>query len=135
MAQLADVRVALELKAHLAQATEPQVQLERNWFRRVLAAEDATPLYCSDENEDGDFDDVDAADVVGDMARFRHELDRCRRVAAEHSDLDTIGKGVRGGRQISVSLRWIYVHMIEEYARHNGHADFLRERIDGATEV
>jgi hypothetical protein len=69
----------------------------------------------------------------GDMARFRDELDHCRRVAAEHPDLDTIGKGVRAGRQISVSLRWIYVHMIVEYARHNGHADFLRERIDGTT--
>jgi uncharacterized damage-inducible protein DinB len=108
-------------------------EVERNWFRRVLAAEDATALYCSDENRDGDFDDVEAADVAGDMARFRDELDRCRRVAAQQSDLDTIGNGVRGGRQISVSLRWIYVHMIEEYARHNGHADFLRERIDGAT--
>jgi uncharacterized damage-inducible protein DinB len=108
-------------------------EVERNWFRRVLAAEDAKPLYYSDENRDGDFDDVEAADVAGDMARFRDELDRCRRVAAEHPDLDTIGNGTRGERQISVSLRWIYVHMIEEYARHNGHADFLRERIDGTT--
>jgi hypothetical protein len=32
-----------------------------------------------------------------------------------------------------ISLRWVYVHMIEEYARHNGHADLIRERIDGAT--
>jgi hypothetical protein len=65
-------------------------EVERNWFRRVLGAEDATALYCSDENKDGDFDDMEAADVAGDMARFREELDRCRRVAAEHPDLDTI---------------------------------------------
>ena len=36
-------------------------------------------------------------------------------------------------RQVDFSLRWVYVHMIEEYARHNGHADLLRERIDGVT--
>jgi uncharacterized damage-inducible protein DinB len=64
-------------------------EVERNWFRRVLGAEHATALYCSDENKDGDFDDVEAADAAGDMARFRDELDRCRRVAAEHPDLDT----------------------------------------------
>lgn len=107
--------------------------VERNWFRRVLAGEDAPPIYYTDDNKDGEFDDVETADLAGDMARFHDELDRCRRVAAEHQDLDTTGTGVRGGRQVLVSLRWIYIHMIEEYARHNGHADLLRERIDGAT--
>jgi uncharacterized damage-inducible protein DinB len=106
-------------------------EVERNWFRRVLAAEDAKPLYYAPGNEDGDFDDVETADVAADMVRFRDEVELCRRVAAEHPDLDTIGKGARHGREFS--LRWIYVHMIEEYARHNGHADFLRERIDGRT--
>jgi hypothetical protein len=43
--------------------------------------------------------------------------------------------GTRGRPPVAISLRWIYVHMIEEYARHNGHADFLRERIDGVTGV
>ena len=109
--------------------------VERHWFRRVLAAEAAAPLYYSDVNRDGEFDDVAAADVDGDMARFRDELDRCRSVAAQHQDLDVTGKGTRGGQPVAISLRWIYVHMIEEYARHNGHADFLRERIDGATGV
>ena len=109
--------------------------VERNWFRRVLAAEAAEPLYYSDLNRDGEFDDVAAADVNGDLARFLDEIDHCRRVAAEHQDLDTMGKGHRGEPPLEFSLRWIYVHMIEEYARHNGHADFLRERIDGATGV
>jgi len=108
-------------------------EVERNWFRRTLAAEDVESVYCSDTNRDGDFDDVGTADVAGDMARFRAEVERCRDVAAHHPDLDVLGTGVRGGRRVSVSLRWIYVHMIEEYARHNGHADFLRERIDGVT--
>jgi len=106
-------------------------EVERNWFRRVLVAEDAGPVYYTEANRDGDFDDVDDADVASDLAMFREEVEHCRRITAEHPDLDTIGKGARHGREFS--LRWIYVHMIEEYARHNGHADFLRERIDGRT--
>ena len=106
-------------------------EVERGWFRRVLMDEDVKPLYYDDGNEDGDFDDVDDAEVAGDVARFKDELETCRRIAAGHADLDAVGKRARRGRE--VSLRWIYVHMIEEYARHNGHADFLRERIDGAT--
>jgi hypothetical protein len=54
-----------------------------------------------------------------------------RALAAEHDSLDDVGAGLRRGQ--AVSLRWIYLHMIEEYARHNGHADLLRECIDGAT--
>ena len=106
-------------------------EVERNWFRRVLSGEEAAPLYYSDDNEDGDFDDVDSADVAADFARFRGEMAHCRKVAAEHTDLDVIGKRQRHGSD--VSLRWIYVHMIEEYAQHNGHADLLRECIDGVT--
>ena len=105
--------------------------VERNWFRRVLVGEDAKPIYYSEGNDDGDFDDVDTAEVAADMQRFADEVEHCRRIAAKHPDLDTIGTGARHGREFS--LRWIYVHMIEEYARHNGHADFLRERIDGRT--
>jgi uncharacterized damage-inducible protein DinB len=110
-------------------------EVERIWFRNALAGEDAKPVYYSDDNKDGEFDDVDAADVAGDLARYRDEIERCRRVTADHPDLDTVGTGIRDGRQATLSLRWIYVHMIEEYARHNGHADFLRERIDGVTGV
>lgn len=87
-------------------------------------------MYYSDDNEDGDFDDVDRADVAADLAAYKAEVDRCRSVAAEHG-LDDIGRNKRHGQD--VSLRWIYVHMVEEYARHNGHADLLRERIDGVT--
>jgi len=107
-------------------------EVERNWFRRCLLDEDALPLYYSDDNEDGDFDDVDDADVSADFSTFRAEVETCRKIAARHVDLDAIGKRKR--REVhDVSLRWIYVHMIEEYARHNGHADLLRERLDGVT--
>ncbi len=107
-------------------------EVERSWFRRTLAGENAPPMYYSPDNEDGDFDDVDQADAAADFVAFRAEVDACRAVAATYPDLDTIAAVKRRGVH-DVSLRWIYVHMIEEYARHNGHADLLRERIDGRT--
>ena len=102
--------------------------VERAWFRRRLAGEDAPRLYYSDDNPDGDFDDVDRADVEADFAAWRAECRNARAVVASFSTLDDVGRG-----QADFSVRWVLVHMIEEYARHNGHADFLRERIDGAT--
>ena len=56
-------------------------------------------------------------------------------LADERMSERPVFKGTRGGQPVAVSPRWIYVHMIEEYARHNGNADFLRERIDGVTGV
>jgi uncharacterized damage-inducible protein DinB len=103
--------------------------VERSWFRRRAAGDSIEYLYSSDDNPDGDFDDVADADAEADYAAFVAELDSVRKVAAELPlEHEFIG---RRGRPIS--LRWVYMHMIEEYARHNGHADLLRERIDGAT--
>jgi uncharacterized damage-inducible protein DinB len=104
-------------------------EVERGWFRRCLAGEDAAPIYDYTNSDDADFDAVDPARVDEDLAIFRAEVELCRKVSARY-DLDALGKSSRGN---SVSLRWIYVHMIEEYARHNGHADLIRERIDGRT--
>lgn len=106
-------------------------EVERSWFRRLLAGEDSPKLYCSDSDPDGDFDGVDTADPDEAFATFRAEVERCDRVARSYPSLDAVGAQRRHGSE--VSLRWIYVHMIEEYARHNGHADLLRERIDGRT--
>jgi uncharacterized damage-inducible protein DinB len=102
--------------------------VERNWFRRVLSGEKAPGLFWSPENEDGEFNDVDHASVAEAFSAWEAECDNARTVAAR-MQLDESGE--RRGEK--VTLRWVYVHMIEEYARHNGHADFLRERIDGAT--
>jgi uncharacterized damage-inducible protein DinB len=103
-------------------------EVERSWFRRVLSNEQAPPRYYSDENPDGDFDDVADADVAEAFSYWRGECAHARECAAAALSLDVTGTARRGER---FSLRWIMVHMIEEYARHNGHADFLRERIDG----
>ncbi|WP_459246182.1 DinB family protein [Streptomyces youssoufiensis] len=101
--------------------------VERTWFRCVLGGSDAPPLYWTDKNHDGDFD-LTEADFATDIATWRAEIEAAREVAAGRTLDDT---GERRGELYS--LRWIYVHMIEEYARHNGHADLIRERIDGAT--
>jgi hypothetical protein len=105
-------------------------EVERGWFRHGFARERVGTLYCSDERPEGDFDDVDAAGAERDMAAFRQEVGLARAAVAGHSLDESFLQERRGSE---VSLRWIYVHMIEEYARHNGHADLLRERIDGAT--
>jgi hypothetical protein len=104
-------------------------EVERAWFRRRIAGETAPPQYYTEQNPDGDFDDVDDADVPATFAAYRDEVHRCRAIAAGVTlDMET-GRSSSGRGPFSV--RWIYVHMIEEYARHNGHADLLRERIDG----
>jgi uncharacterized damage-inducible protein DinB len=103
-------------------------QVERGWFRRTLAGEDVTTPYSRDDAEDADFDETDPARAQEEIATFRAEVATCREVAARFG-LDDTGAVQRRGQD--VSCRWIYVHMIEEYARHNGHADLLREGIDG----
>ncbi len=105
-------------------------EVERSWFRRVMAGEDAPPrFYDPKTNPDGDFDDVDTADIEADIAYFASECAAARAIAASITSLDAVGQH-RGG---PTSMRWVLVHMIEEYARHNGHADLLREAIDGTT--
>jgi hypothetical protein len=103
-------------------------EVERWWFRRRFAGADIGDLY--DTNRDGDFDDVDAADAQADFATFVAEVEAARK-AAEGRPLDDTFRHPRRGTEMD--LRWVYIHMIEEYARHNGHADLIRERIDGVT--
>ncbi|MEV4097786.1 DinB family protein [Streptosporangium saharense] len=103
--------------------------VERVWFRRVLNGEDVPFVYRRDDDYDADFNDVDTASAEEAFATWRAEVDVAREISAQ-TPLDAIGKQQRHGQD--VSHRWILVHMIEEYARHNGHADLLRERLDGA---
>jgi uncharacterized damage-inducible protein DinB len=103
--------------------------VERAWFQRVLRGRDAAPLYYTEDDLDGDINNVDAAHAREAFAAWRTEVAAARE-AAEGMSLDHLGLRRTDGREYS--LRWILVHMIEEYARHNGHADLLRERIDGS---
>jgi uncharacterized damage-inducible protein DinB len=107
--------------------------VERSWFRQVLLGEDAPDLYSAPGDPDGDFNNVDEADVAATFSAFEAECDASRQAVAAAPDLDVLSKerSPRTGEQFS--LRWILTHMIEEYARHNGHADLLRETIDGTT--
>ncbi|MFC5802730.1 DinB family protein [Streptomyces formicae] len=105
--------------------------VERTWFRRVLAAEDAPPLYYSKEDPDGEFHLTGEDTWEAAQGAWQAEIARARELAASRS-LDDRAAGTNTSGE-PFNLRWIYVHMIEEYARHNGHADLLRERIDGST--
>lgn len=101
------------------------------WFNNELTDGRIAPINYSEADPDGDFDNLDGADPAEDLAMFRRSVARSREFAAHHHDLDEVLTRRRTGEEIT--LRWIYLHMIEEYARHNGHADMLREAIDGAT--
>jgi uncharacterized protein YciI/uncharacterized damage-inducible protein DinB len=105
-------------------------EVERGWFRRRVAGEDVGFLYSSEADPDGEFDHVDTADPEQDFATYLDEIAAARQAAASHG-LDERFR--HSHRNAEMSVRWVYVHMVEEYARHNGHADLLRERIDGAT--
>ncbi|MFC7328215.1 DinB family protein [Marinactinospora rubrisoli] len=103
---------------------------ERWWFRQQFAREDVPHLYYSDDRPDQDFEDLDG-DVGEAFAVWRAECAHARAIVAAAPSLDATGVQLATGRPIS--LRRILVHMLAEYARHNGHADLLRERVDGAT--
>ncbi|MFJ9590174.1 DinB family protein [Streptomyces acidicola] len=106
--------------------------VERDWFRRVLANEDAGPLHYSDEDPDGEFHLTDTDTWEDAYASWQAEMAAARSNAARFA-LDDVSEGTSRLIEEPITLRWIYNHMIEEYARHNGHADLLRERLDGAT--
>jgi uncharacterized damage-inducible protein DinB len=103
-------------------------EVERGWFSQVLLSAPQTPYIWADPAvEDSELVPLDDADWDADLAAWQAECEASRANAAGKA-LDYTG--TRRGEP--VSLRWIYVHMIEEYARHNGHADLIRELLDGA---
>lgn len=112
----------LGLVRHLA-------DVELAWFRERMNGEAVQPLYSTDAEPDGDFDNLDSADVDTVFASWREQCARADEIIAK-LDLSATGRVAQTGR--IVSLRWVLVHMIDEYSRHNGHADLLRQTIDGA---
>jgi hypothetical protein len=104
--------------------------VEQNWFRRVMAGEEIRRHYRSEREPDGEFTGAvaDPAVVEEAWATWRAEVAVAERLVAWAPDLGVTGDAGDGE---PVELREVLVHMIEEYARHNGRADLLRERIDG----
>jgi hypothetical protein len=102
--------------------------VERWWLRIRFAGEDLPLLYYSDDDPDQDFTDLDG-DPETAFSVWREEVARAREVTAAFP-LDAIGGPDHAD---PVQLRVVLVKLIAEYARHNGHADLLRERLDGST--
>lgn len=106
-------------------------EVERWWFRMNANGEDLTFTYDPD-GTGRDFDDLDGADAAADVEAYWQEVDAAR-AAVAGKDLELVVPS-RGHHPERIrDLRWIFLHMVEEYARHNGHADLLREEIDGQT--
>jgi hypothetical protein len=110
-------------------------EVERGWFRRRLKDEIAPYLYCTDADPDADFHPEEQDTVAAALEALNAEI-AFARAATRGVALDTVAAANPPSQRIpgwQPSLRWIMVHMIEEYARHCGHADLLREAIDGTT--
>ncbi|MFE5808530.1 DinB family protein [Streptomyces sp. NPDC056491] len=146
---LRDQRLTLELKcagldteAMARRSVEPSnlsllglvrhlAGVEQYWFRQVMAGQEIRRHYRSEEDRAGEFTGAvaDPAVVAEAWSTWRAEVALAERLVAEAPSLDVTGDAGHGDGPME--LREVLVHMIEEYARHNGHADFLRERIDG----
>ena len=104
-------------------------EVERNWFRPVLADEEMQTIFAPGVDWEAAFRNAATADVDEAFSTWRTECDHSRTLVAASPALET--RGLRGGHWFT--LRYVLTHMIEEYARHNGHADLLRECLDGTT--
>jgi uncharacterized damage-inducible protein DinB len=106
--------------------------VERGWFRRGIGgqtSDEAPPLYYSDDDPEGDIEVGPDTDAFAAIDTYREEVARCREVIEQAGSLDRVIGDEGSG---AINVRWVLQHMLEEYARHNGHADLLREAIDGS---
>ncbi|NUR63765.1 MAG: DinB family protein [Catenulispora sp.] len=103
--------------------------VERWWFRIQLGGDRTlAQIYTTEADPDGDFHDGTAESAEADYGVFLEEVELARQ-AVQGRALDELFPG----RRYELTVRWLYLHMIEEYARHLGHADLLRQAIDGET--
>jgi hypothetical protein len=114
----------LSLHGLVRHLTEVEIAL----FAQTIAGEETQYLYSTDAHPDGDWENLDPASYHDDMNRYFETVERSRRIAASYEmDHQSDFRGT------PVTVRWAVTHAIQEYARHLGHADLIRERIDGAT--
>lgn len=103
-------------------------EVEAFWFHEVLEGEDLPDIYSTRESPDGDFTDTDPSRVEAELDAWETQVRASREVQARWPDLESLAVGQRRGQ--AVNNGWILSHLVEEYARHLGHADLLRESID-----
>ena len=106
--------------------------VEWSWFDRIFIGSSSPEPISTVADIDADFNDIDPDRAAADLDLFGRQCEVSRAIVASAESLDALSVSTE---RPTVSLRWILVHMIEEYARHNGHADLLRQRIDGAVGV
>ena len=116
----------LGLVRHLA-------DVERIWFLERVDGQPPEPYWKTADNWDADFDDVDDADAEAAFARYGTAVAAAREVVAGRPLDETYTSTTRRGETLTYDLRWLHFHLIQEYARHLGHADILREQVDGVT--
>jgi hypothetical protein len=104
-------------------------KVERTWFRERIGGQELEPMYHPDLGDDADFEDLDPDRAQTDYERLLEECRLADEALAAASYDDTITP-----KTDVMSVRTVVIHMIEEYAQHNGHADLLRECIDGMTD-
>lgn len=103
-------------------------KVERGWFRQRFRGEQIERLYSTLEHKDADFEILDPASAEAAYATLLEEQRIAREITASAKLDDTFDKDDE-----PASLRFILVHMVGEYARHNGHADLIRQHVDGVT--
>ena len=104
--------------------------VEHGWFALGIAQSGEQPLFYSKDDPDADFRIEDEDTTAEIVAGYLRACERSRDIVRDAGSLDASFEHPRRGR---VTLRWVLLHMVEETARHNGHADIIRELIDGAT--
>jgi hypothetical protein len=104
--------------------------VEHGWFGIWLDGQPERARYFTADNPNDDFDDLDSHPVPAVWDAYQAQVAESRRILGTFADGSEMARGGPGRPR---TVRWVALHMIEEYARHNGHADLLREAIDGAT--
>ena len=99
------------------------------WFDHIFRGSPSPEPFSTVDDRDADFNDLDPEKAEADVELFHRQCELSRSIVEEAASLDDPSVSTD---KSTFSLRWIMIHMIEEYARHNGHADLLREQIDGA---
>ncbi|MBB1247059.1 DinB family protein [Streptomyces durbertensis] len=107
-------------------------EVERAWFRRVIDRQDVPLVWSSDGDYQAAYDATGSTREEA-FAAWQQEIEHARRIERAAPSLDVTATDPRSGAE--VSLRLVMLHLIHEYARHNGHADLLREAVDGTTGV